>query len=331
MRVGVVGSGFMGSTHAGAWAKLPVELVGICSADEPRAKSLAAQYGCKSFTSLDELLAQVDVIDICTPTPLHYPMVMQAAAAGKHVVCEKPLARTSAQCREMIEACHQANIQLLVAHVLRFSPQYVGAKAVVERGDIGKVAVQRFTRCSALPTWTTDNWLMNLEQSGGMLFDLMIHDFDYARWVAGDVDSVYAKSLQGQFPGTAADYALVMLRHTSGAITNVEGGWAYKPGMFRTGFEIAGDAGLIEHLTDSSTPIGIHMKQSSAEAAPVLVPSSPLAEDPYFTQLKHFYEVLANGIPARVTGEDGMAAVQIGLAAIESVKSGRQVRIGEVA
>jgi predicted dehydrogenase len=330
MKIGVVGSGFMGSTHAAAWAKLPVELVGICSADQVRGLELAKLYDAQAYSSLDTLLADVDVVDICTPTHLHYPMVLQAAAAGKQIVCEKPLARTSAQGREMIQACQNAGVQLLVAHVLRFSPEYVQAKEVVARGDIGRVAVQRFTRCSALPNWATDNWLMENEKSGGMLLDLMIHDFDYARWVAGDVESVFAKSLRGQFPGSRVDYALVMLRHTNGAITNVEGGWAYRPGMFRTAFEIAGDAGLIEHPADSSTPIGIYMKEAKGVAdAPI--PSSPLAEDPYFTQIKHFYEVLSSGSEPRVTGEDGLAAVQIGLAAIESVRTGRQVQITEVA
>ncbi len=331
LKIGIVGSGFMGSTHAAAWAKLPVELVGICSADEQRVKKLASQYGAKPFTSLDELLKEVDVVDICTPTHLHHDMVLKAASVGKHIVCEKPLARTSAQAREMMQVCQKADVHLLVAHVLRFSPEYVQAKAIVERGDIGNVAVQRFTRCSALPNWASDNWLMQMENSGGMLLDLMIHDFDYARWVAGDVESVFAKSLRGQRPDATEDYALVMLKHTNGAISNVEGGWAYAPGMFRTAFEIAGDAGLIEHPADSSTPIGIHMKHKDIVAADALVPSSPLAEDPYFTQIKHFYEVMTSGIEPCVTAEDGLAAVQIGLAAIESVRSGRQVQIAEVA
>jgi predicted dehydrogenase len=331
MKIGIVGSGFMGSTHAAAWANLPVELVGICSADAQRAKKLADQYRTQAFASFDELLKQVDVIDICTPTHLHRNMVLAAAAAGKQIVCEKPLSRTSAQGREMIEACEKANVHLLVAHVLRFSPEYVQAKAIVERGDIGKVAVQRFTRCSAIPTWASDNWLMDFERSGGMLLDLMIHDYDYARWVAGDVENVYAKSLRGRNPDATEDYALVMLKHANGAISNIEGGWAYPKGMFRTAFEIAGDAGLIERPADSSTLLGIYMKQKDAVPADVMVPSSPLAEDEYYTQIKHFYDVLTNGSESRVTAEDGLAAVQIGLAAIESVRTGRQVQIKEVA
>jgi predicted dehydrogenase len=331
LKIGIVGSGFMGRTHAAAWVKLPVELAGICSADEKRAKKLATEYGAQSFATLDTLLQQVDVVDICTPTHLHHNMVLQAAAAGKQIVCEKPLARTVSQAREMIKACEQANVHLLVAHVLRFSPEYVQAKAVVDNGDIGRVAVQRFTRCSALPNWASDNWLMDMEKSGGILLDLMIHDYDYARWLAGDVESVYAKSLRGQYPGATEDYALVMLKHTNGAISNVEGGWAYAAGMFRTAFEIAGDAGLIEHPADSSTPLGIYMKEKNIVAADALIPTSPLAEDPYLTQLQHFYEVLTRDIEPRVTAEDGLAAVQIGLAAIESVRTGRQIQIAEVA
>ncbi len=331
LKIGIVGSGFMGRTHAAAWAKLPVDLVGICSAGSERAKMLAADYVAKAFTSLDMLLEEVDVVDICTPTHLHHEMVLKVAAAGKHIVCEKPLARTSSQAREMIQVCKNANVHLLVAHVLRFAPAYVQAKQVVERGDIGKVAVQRFTRCSALPKWASDNWLMNAEKSGGMILDLMIHDYDFARWVAGDVESVFAKSLRGQRPESIEDYALVMLKHSNGAISNVEGGWAYAPGMFRTAFEIAGDAGLIEHPADSSIPLAVYMKHKDSIASDVMVPSSPLAEDPYFTQLKHFYDVITTGIEPCVTAEDGLAALQIGLAAIESVRSGRQVQIAEVA
>lgn len=331
MKIGIVGSGFMGRTHADAWAKLPVEFVGICSADLQRAETLAKQYNTKAFASLDDLLKQVDVIDICTPTHLHRDMVLKAASFGTQIVCEKPLARTVAQAREMIDACKKADVHLLVAHVLRFSPEYVQAKAVVERGEIGKVAVQRYTRCSALPNWAADNWLMDMEKSGGMLLDLMIHDFDYARWIAGDVESVFAKSLRGQHVDTNEDYALVMLTHKNGAITNVEGGWAYPKGMFRTAFEIAGDAGLIEHPADSSIPLDVYMKEKNIAAEDALIPTSPLAEDPYFTQINHFYSVLTRGIEPRVTAEDGLAAVQIGLAAIESVRTGRQVKLTEVA
>ncbi len=332
LRIGLVGSGFMGSTHAAAWTATPARFVGICSADQNRAQKLAEQYHTKIYTNLDDLLRDVDVVDICTPTHLHHEMVLKAASAGKHIVCEKPLARTSQQGREMIAACERAGVKLLVAHVVRFFPDYAGAKMIVEHGDIGNVAVIRLTRCGFKPGWATDNWLADDSRSGGMMLDLMIHDFDYARWVAGDVVSVFAKNVRSRIPTAPEDYAIAILRHKSGAISNIEGGWAYPPPLFRTAFEIAGDAGLIEHPAGESTPVGIHLKQASqSEGEAVMLATSPLSEDPYATQIKHFYDVLTgtNSQP-RVTAQDGLAALEIALTAIESARTGRQVQIGEV-
>ncbi|HUN06211.1 MAG TPA: Gfo/Idh/MocA family oxidoreductase [Aggregatilineales bacterium] len=332
LKVGLVGSGFMGSTHAAGWVQTPAQFVGICSADTARAGKLAAQYGTQVYNSYEALLDAVDVVDICTPTHLHHEMTLQAARAGKHVICEKPLARTPAQGREMIAACEAADVKLLVAQVVRFFPEYAAAKGIVERGEIGKVAVVRLTRCAYQPKLAADNWFLDPAKSGGMMLDLMCHDFDYARWIAGDVDSVYARSLRSSDPSAPEDYSIAILRHTSGALSNVEGAWAYPPPMFRTALEIAGDAGLIEHPAGSSTPLGIHLKAKAGGDAPdVGLPASPLAEDPYTTQLKHFYNILTGAeTTPRVTAQDGLAAVQIAHAAMESARSGRPVKLSEV-
>lgn len=331
IRIGIIGSGGMGSTHAAAWARTPAHLVGIGSADSARAAALAAQHGATAYTDYDALLRDVDVIDICTPTHLHHDMVLAAAAAGKHIVCEKPLARTYAQGQAMLAACADAGVHLLVAHVVRFFPEYAGAKAIVQRGDIGNVAVTRLTRCAYQPKLAADNWFIDPAKSGGMMLDLMIHDFDYARWIAGEVVSVYAKGVRAAQPNAPEDYALAILRHANGAISNIEGGWAYPPPMFRTALEIAGSAGLIEHPADSATPLAIYKKaKSGGDSADVGIPGSPLDEDSYTTEIKHFYEVLVNGAVPRVTAEDGLAALRIALAAIESAQSGRAVLLAEV-
>jgi predicted dehydrogenase len=331
LRIGIIGSGGMGSIHAAAWARTPAQLIGIGSADHAKAAALAAQYGAQPYSSYDALLADVDVIDICTPTHLHYDMVLAAAAAGKHIVCEKPLARTYAHGQAMVEACARAGVHLLVAHVVRFFPEYAAAKGIVERGEIGNVAVTRLTRCAFQPKPAADNWFIDPSKSGGMMLDLMIHDFDYARWIAGEVVSVYAKSVRGTQPDAAEDYGLAILRHANGAISNIEGAWAYPPPMFRTALEIAGSGGLIEHPADSSVPLGVYKKaKSGGDIADVGIPGSPLDEDPYTTEIKHFYEVLVNGAVPRVTAADGLAALRIALAAIESARSGRAVLIEEV-
>jgi predicted dehydrogenase len=331
LRVGILGAGFMGRTHAAGWAQTPASIVGFYAADAAQMHKLADQYRTRAFADYDELLKAADVVDICTPTYLHHEHVLRAAQAGKHIICEKPLGLTTGQARDMLGACEKAGVRLLVAHVVRFFPEYAAAKAAVDRGEIGNVAVVRLTRCSFQPKLSADNWFLDPARSGGMMLDLMVHDFDYARWVAGDVVSVFARSLRGFTPDAPADYALAILRHKNGAISNVEGGWAYPSPMFRTALEIAGDAGLIEHPADSSIPLGVYLKQSGGGDSPeVGLPMSPMAEDPYTTQLKHFYEVLVDGAAPRVTAQDGLAAVEIARAALESARTGRSITVGSV-
>jgi predicted dehydrogenase len=330
IRVGIVGTGNMGKAHAAGWAQTAAHIVGFCSQDA-RGAEVAAQYGAP-LLQMDALLDVCDVIDICAPTHLHHEMTLRAAAAGKHIVCEKPLARTYAQGIEMVNVCQEAGVWLLVAHVVRFFPEYWRAKQIVDAGDIGNVAVVRLTRASYLPRVAADSWFFDSARSGGMILDLMIHDFDYARWVAGEVKSVFARSVRGTNPSAAEDYCLALLQHESGAISNVEGAWAYPPPMFRTALEIAGDTGLIEHPAESSTPISVHLKQKeSSGGTGVGVPGSPMAEDPYVTEIKHFYDVLTGKLAApRVTAEDALSALRIALAAGQSAQTGRAVMISEV-
>ena len=331
LRVGLIGAGFMGTVHAAGWSRTPAGLAGINSFYPDRGETLARRYGARLYESLDALLDAVDVLDVCTPTYLHHEMVLKAAAAGKHVICEKPLARTISQAEEMLQACREAGVKLLVGHVVRFFPQYAHAKAIVSRGEIGRVGVIRLTRASSRPERPYDNWFLDPTRSGGMMLDLMLHDFDYARWIAGEVESVFAKKVSSRYPDVPGDYGLAILRHTSGALSHIEGGWVYPPPMFRTSLEIAGEHGLIELPAEGSQPLGLYLHRTEGDD-PVTkgVPLSPLAEDPYTTELKHFYDVLVHDVTPRITAEDALAALRIAFAAIQSAETGRRVAIEEV-
>jgi predicted dehydrogenase len=325
MRIGIAGTGFMGTTHAAGWSETPVTIAGFVGGTPGSARPLADIYGAKVYPDFEAMLADVDVVDICTPTHLHHPQVLQAAAAGKHIVCEKPLARTVTDARDMIAACNQAGVKLLVAHVVRFFPEYAQAQAIVAAGEIGRPAVIRLTRGTFRPKKPVDNWFTDFEKSGGMMLDLMIHDFDYARWVAGEVESVFAKNISSVRPHAPIDYGLVILKHQNGAISHVEGSWAYPPPLFRTRLEIAGSDGWLSHDSDRNAAIGLHLHQPPGETPDVPLPGSPLSESPYATQLKSFYNTLAADTPSAVTAADGLAALQIALAAIESAQTGEPV------
>ena len=327
MRVGIVGVGGMGSTHAAAWKTTPAEIAGFVATTEEHAGKLASQYDARTYPDLAAMLPDVDVVDICTPTYLHHDMVMQVAAAGKHVVCEKPLARSVAEGQAMIRRCRQAGVKLFVAHVVRFFPEYAGAKRAVDAGQVGDVAVVRLKRNVFRPRKARDNWFLEFEKSGGMILDLMIHDFDYARWIAGEVATVYCKHI-GDPSISPGDHGLAILTHRSGAISHVEGSWAYPPPTFRTEFEIAGSQGLILHSSEATSPIVLRShRQDGDTAGDVPLPRSPLFQSPYATEINAFYHAFASDAPVAVTAGDGLAALQIALAAVESTQTGRPVHL----
>jgi predicted dehydrogenase len=259
----------MGSVHAAGWAACAdADLVAVTSSPDRPPSDLAQQYGMRACATLEELLDLVDVVDICAPTDLHHEITLAAAAAGRAVICEKPLARTPGQATEMIDACREAGVPLLVAHVVRFFPEYAAAKAAVDNGEIGDPAVVRLTRATFQPAKPAGNWFVDERRSGGLHLDLMIHDLDYARWVAGDVVTAYARSVLATRPEAGVDHVLAILRHRSGAISHVEGSWAYPPPTFRTRGEIAGTTGTLEFDSDRTAPVRPVLR-SRAEAGDV--------------------------------------------------------------
>jgi predicted dehydrogenase len=327
MRVGILGLGAIGAVHAAAWAETEAEFVGGFDPLPENAQAIAAKYGGRAYPDIESLLEDVDIVDICTPTHLHHSQVLQAAAAGKHIVCEKPLARTLEQGREMVAACNAAGVKLLVAHVVRFFPEYRRAKDAVDAGMIGEPAVIRLQRDVFQPRKAAGNWFVDFGKSGGMMLDLMIHDFDYARWVAGEVKTVFAKSIGTSGMEAGVDHGLAILTHHNGAISHIEGSWAYPPPTFRTKFEIAGSQGLIVHDSDATAPIQVFRHQQDEDSAEVPVPASPLLESPYTAEIRAFHRAIVEDSPVPVSAADGLAALQIALAAMESAQTGKPVTL----
>lgn len=331
MRVGIVGTGSMGQTHAAGWSKTEAIIGGFVSQKDTIAPKLAQQYQAQLYPDFATMLGDVDVVDICAPTHLHYEMVLAAAATGKDIVCEKPLARTIKQAQEMIAVCKAAGVKLFVAHVVRFFPEYAQARQQIAAGQLGKPAVIRLKRGTFQPQKAADNWFMDFEKSGGLMLDLMIHDFDYARWVAGEVEHVYAKKISSQRSDFAFDHGLAILTHRDGTLTHIEGSWAYPAPLFRTQLEIACANGWLRYDSDETAALTLHLHQISEHRPDVPLPGSPLQESPYTTQIKAFYDCLLGKTAVPISGEDGLAALQIALAAIESAESGQPVPIKEVA
>ncbi|NOZ29781.1 MAG: Gfo/Idh/MocA family oxidoreductase [Chloroflexi bacterium] len=328
LNVGVLGAGTMGTLHAHHLCQIPnVRLVGVTALPANEADALASSLGIQRYDSSEALLADpaIDAVVIATPTPTHAELIMAAARAGKHIFCEKPLARHLEDGQRAIEACREAGVSLMIGHVVRFFPEYERIKELIDQGAIGKPAMLRFSRVAPFPRAGQENWYANTAASGGVILDLMLHDIDTLRWYCGDILRVYAHSLTGR-TDVERDYALVTMRMASGAIAHLEGSWAH-PGGFRTRVEIAGDGGLLSVDSRESAPIQIERWMTEGRGGGVALPESPLAESPYLVELRHWVDHVVNGTPLRVTPEDALKALEAGLAAMESADTGQVISL----
>ncbi|WP_067934125.1 Gfo/Idh/MocA family protein [Alicyclobacillus kakegawensis] len=331
LKVAIIGAGTMGWVHSDGYRNMAdVDLVGILDIRADAARRLAASKDTAAFTDMDELIreARPDIIDVCVPTYLHRQVVEAAASAGCHVICEKPIARTLEDARAMIRACRAAGVQLYIAHVVRFFPEYRRAHDWVASGAAGRVGVVRAMRGGAFPTaW--EDWYVNVAKSGTVIVDSMIHDFDFLRWCFGEVHRVFAKSQLGR-DLMKLDHAFVSLRFRNGVMAHVEGTWAYPKG-FQTELEIAGSQGLLEFRSGRAAALSSQFRQTEHTAAGVEVPESPLRISPYQRELEHFVQCIQSGEKPLVTAEDALKALEISLAALTSVQTGAPVVLHETA
>jgi UDP-N-acetylglucosamine 3-dehydrogenase len=323
MRVGLVGAGFMGSVHLEAYRQMSnVEVVGVADARPEVAAAGAAPLGARAYASYEELAAaeDVDVVDVCLPTPLRREAAERVARDGKHLILEKPLANSLEDARAILDAFAASGTRLFVGHVVRFFPEYVMVREMVRSGELGTVGVVRTSRRSPfLLGW--NDWYADRRASGGVLLDLVIHDFDFLRWCFGPVERVFARSVAGN-EYNRVDHALVTLRFASGEICHVEGQWGY-PGAFNYAMEVAGSRGLV--TLDSTEPGPVRL---FGEEGPQNV---PVGGSPYAAELEHFIRCLERGEEALVSPEDAYEAVRISLAAAESAATGRPVYLAEAA
>jgi predicted dehydrogenase len=323
LHVGLMGAGVMGGTHLRGWLELGAQ-VSIVS-DDGMAEALAAEDTTRRVEarrSLGELVEHCSVIDICTPTFTHEQIAVAATEAGRPVVCEKPLALGVAGAERMLAAAARAGVGLFPGHVVRYFPEYEVMASAVASGAVGPPAVVRLNRTGSYPTRSA--WFSDPDRSGGILMDQMVHDFDMARLVAGDVASVHAVlSTDTAAAAHPAAAATVILTHVAGAVTHVRGVWGPPSTPFHTGFRVAGPGGVLEH--DSRQQPAFRVVTGSEDQG--ILPALGLSESPYVRQLREFAVALTGGPPPRVSARDGVEAVRIANAAQRSAATGEAVAL----
>ncbi len=246
---------------------------------------------------------ETEAVDLCLPTNLHAPVAIAALEAGKHVLVEKPMALTGEQCDRMIAAARRANKVLMAAQVVRFIPHYRRTAEMVKSGRLGPIRSAIFRRRCAAPAWT--GWSANREISGGGVFDLVIHDVDFAVHAFGLPEAVSAVGYEDMPRGI--DWITGTYYYANGLVVVISGGWHHpKAFPFSMEFSVIGDHGTVEYSSDGK-PATLYRADGEAEPLDVSGP-----DDWYQAEIEYFLECAGRGRwPEFCPPEDSAAAVKL--------------------
>ncbi len=338
VNVAIVGVGFMGATHIKAYRQIPgARIAAICDAVHlPLDGDLSKISGnigsaeplkldmsqTKATKNLDDLLndPEIDLIDLCVPTAVHPKLAVAALKSGKHVICEKPLARTSALARDVVKAAESAKGFFMVAHCIRFWPEYAWLKQAIAANTYGKALAARFRRVCEPPLWTKD--YMDGAKCGGALLELHIHDVDFVQYCFGRPTAVYATGFT-ELSG-APDHIVAQFTVASGAAVSVEGGWAMTGGFgFNMEYTVQFENATADYtLARSAEPLRLFEKGQQPRAI------KPPGGDGYVGELTHMVEsIRAKKAPTVVTARDGASAVELCEAEEKSMQTGKVVSL----
>ncbi|CAH1219314.1 Gfo/Idh/MocA family oxidoreductase [Paenibacillus sp. JJ-223] len=336
LKVGLVGFGFMGRMHFDNYVRLasegePVELVAICDLRIEELKSGKASgnmateqevYDLSAYRLYDDIAAmleqeELDIVDLTLPTPLHAEIARSILNKGIHVLCEKPVARHSADGWNMAETARKTGRTLMIGQCLRFWPAYAYLKSVVEDGRYGAVTGGYFFRGSGAP----QDWFLDGEKSGGCILDMHIHDTDIVHWLFGKPDRVSTLA-RNVIPGSGYDAVSTHYAYSDGKVLNAQADWTlggdYGFSMtYRVNFEQG-------NLVFENGELKVNPNN-----APGFIPElSP--ESGYYHQLQYFIRSVAEGTSvATCTPESAVGSLEIVEAEIRSAdERGAWIKVG---
>jgi len=322
LSVGLAGLGRMGRIHAANLAHrcAAAELGAVFDADPVVAEALATELDVPWVASYEELLEATDAVAIATPTGLHAEMVETAAAAGRPVFCEKPLSLDRATSVRAIEAVERAGVPLQVGFHRRFDPDWAAVATRIHAGELGRITLLRTSLRDMVPPNPA-----YLAGSGGFFADVTVHDFDMARWLAGEVVEVSAHGISAD-PAFAEvgelDTAVVVLRFASGALGVVDNARAAGYG-YECSTEVMGT--LATARIDAPRGPEWRTPGQVAHGTPRdFAQRFPIA---YAEELDAFARCVRDGTEPLVTGRDAVAAFDLAAAAAESQRTGRPVAV----
>ena len=338
VQVGLIGSQFISTIHAKSLQQCKnAEILAVASPTPGNAETFAGEFNIPNhFTDYQQLLelAELDMVVIGAPNHLHCEMTVAAAAAGKHVVCEKPLCLNLAEADQMIDACRTAGVKLMYAEELCFAPKYVRLKQLLESGALGTPTLIKQSEKHSGPH--ADHFWDVERSGGGVAMDMGCHAIEFFRWMLGRpaIKSVYAQMsrlVHGE-KTRGDDNALIVVEFENGCIALAEESWTKLGGMDDRA-EVHGSAGVAY----ADLLHGNSIETYSAAGYDYAVEKSDQTTGWTFTmyeeewnygfpqEMAHFVECVQKDLPPLVTGEDGRAVLEALFAAYASAGSGQKI------
>jgi predicted dehydrogenase len=327
----------MGVTHLRAYQALAsARLVAVCDAvrlpvngvlagvagNIKKNDDIALGSEVKVYRAVEDMLADpaVELVDLCTPTPVHPEQTIAALKAGKHVLCEKPLARTSASARTILEVAAASPGLLMPAMCMRFWPGWSWLQKVVQEQTYGRVLAARFRRMSALPTWSQQGTYTGGTDLGGALFDLHIHDTDFVQFLFGRPASVFSNGVLGA--NGSINHVVTQYHYPNGPAVYAEGSWLLTKGFSMAYTLLCERATLDFDLARAENALQV----TEPDQEPRNVKSD--GSDGYTNEIRYMVECVQQGRrPEVVTGRDGQSALEICEAEEKSVRTGAVVTV----
>lgn len=344
VKVGLIGLGFMGTTHFRIYKELPnVRIAAVADVDPVKLTGDISKVignigdfdnsipfdmtGIEVYTDALEMIknADVDMIDICVPTPKHMDYILAGFAAGKHVFCEKPLCRTYEQIKTIRDAVAATDRFFNVGMCLRQDPPYRHTYELLQSGKLGKVksaSLKRFSPSVDGNAW--ENWFMKEEMSGGAILDMHLHDTDAIRYFFGKPESVISTGGKGMVSDKGIDHVNTTYFYSDGKYVTAEGGWEFSKSIpFYFDYKIVCEKATIKCVLDDYT---ICWNDGTIETPELELGNLPTG---WHRELAYFTDCVRDNVkPDKYqTPESIFDAVAVIMAEIESVESRKEVEV----
>ncbi len=332
LKLGIIGAGRIGRLHANILSSRIVgaRLLAIADIFEDAARSAAAESGIPDYSSEPaELLASddIDAVVICSSTDTHCRFIIEAARAGKQIFCEKPIAFDLAEIDEALAAVDAAGVQLQIGFNRRFDANHARLKRAIVSGEIGRP--QTLTIISRDPSPPPIDYI---KVSGGLMMDMMIHDFDLCRFLLGEAEEIYAVGDVMIDPAIGAagdiDTAKVTLRFANGALGTIENSRQAVYGYDQR-VEVFGGKGAATTGNWHPNAVTISDASSVRQDLPLHFFVERYFES-YVAEMAAFVDAIAAGQPTPVVGADGRAPVVMAMAGMRSMRENRPVKLSEI-